>query len=267
LIETIREMARSEDDEALGAIWAILGAEVTRPRGRDHETHARALGRLLQATYLGKGDIYAAERRALSEFARSLKVDPERHPTVEELEDGLAHELLRRVGDHLRAVGRNHLRGHIAALLKRTTDEERLRLAEQTLADLDRLGSRKQRAFARELAAQLSIDASAVQVALSSGAEESPLPLLVDSVDQPSVYELSTTLLSVAFSAADSGSSFVVDQVRSNSLNWLLGPWAVVLTSAFAGEWRRRERWRKLAQLATFTSFWRHRGAARSPGR
>src|SRR4051812_45850659 len=121
MIGTIHQMAEVGDDDALDAMWSILGAEMTRPGRR--EEHVAVLSELVRGACLGGGEIYAAERHADSELAVELGIDPERFSTTEALEDEIADELLRRLRSRLEGMDEEDLREQVAAMLKRMSDE------------------------------------------------------------------------------------------------------------------------------------------------
>jgi hypothetical protein len=258
-------MAQAEDDDALDAIWSMLGAEVARPRGFDRKKHVKVLVELARSSCLGKGEIYAAERKAIGELALALGLDPEHYPAIDDLEDEIADELLRRLRERLEAMDEEELREQVAKMLKRMSDEQRVRLMEQILMGIDDMEPEEREAFIRKLAEELEVEEEAILHALEGGAA-ALLPLLIARASGFTVYLLSTKLLYLAFTRGGGVVlPFVVYQMKNRALSWFLGPWGMILTTGLSAawfgvrKWRRQERVRKLAQLVTYSSFWRRR--------
>jgi hypothetical protein len=61
---------------------------------------------------------------------------------------------------------------------------------------------------------------------------------------------------------------FAVYMIKNRALGWLLGPVGLLVTTGLSAgwfavkSWRRRERFKKLMQLAAYTTAWRHEQAS-----
>lgn len=266
MIATIYEIARVEDDEALDDVWSIFGIfDATRPPDFNRNDEAEWLANVVRDACFGGGEIYAAERKAVAELAGALDIDAERYPAIEDLEDEVADELLRRVRAALEAMDEEELRRLVEDMLQRMPDEDRIRLMEQILVGIESMEPAEREAFVRQLAEELGLSEEFIWDALKGGAA-GLLPLLLAKASGFTIYLLSTKLLYLAFTRA-SGLvlPFVVYQMKNKSLSWLLGPWGMAITTGLSmawfgtKAWRRQKRTKKLAQLVTYSSFWRRR--------
>ena len=267
MIQTIYSMAEANDRDALEEVWSLLGSEMKlMPAGRAQSAHADLLVQLIQSSCLPKGDVYAAERTALVEMAKTVGVDDAaRYPTVDVLEDAVVEALEARMLDELERMSDQEREKIARELMKRLSEEQRIQFIDRVLRDWETLPPEQQDAFLRELATQLDLDESeleAMRKGLAGGAAVL-LPTLMARQAGFSVYLLSTKLLFVSASKAGLTLPFAVYMLKNRALGWLLGPIGMLVTTGLSAgwfavkSWRRRERFRKLTQLVVYTTAWR----------
>jgi hypothetical protein len=275
MIQTVYSMATSRDRGALEELWALLGSEgPLKPAGRVRSDHADLIAHLIQSSCLPKGDIYAAERTALAEMAKTVGLeDAARYPTANALEDAIVDALEARMLEALERMSDKERERIARELMKRLSEEQRIQFIDRVLRDWEKLPREQQDAFLKELGAQLDLDESeltALRQGLAGGAAVL-LPTLMARQAGFSVYLLSTKLLFVSASKAGLTLPFTVYMLKNRALGWLLGPIGMLVTTGLSAgwfavkSWRRRERFRKLVQLVVYTTAWRREQGGREP--
>jgi hypothetical protein len=264
VIQTIHAMSDAGDDQALEELWTLLGGEGSLGTGaRERPARAELLIQLVRSACLPKGDIYAAERTALAELARTFAVDASKHATVERLEDAIVDEMAEQVRARLEAMDDDKRRQFAEDMLRRMPDEERIRLIDRVLQDFDQLSAEERDAFIQQLATELKIDPDVLDGAVAGGAA-TLLPLLLAKQAGFSVFISSTKLMYVVASKAGVTLPFAVYMIKNRALGWLLGPVGLIVTTGLSAgwfavkSWRRRERFKKLMQIVAYTTAWRH---------
>jgi hypothetical protein len=231
---------------------------------RERPARAELLIQLVRSACLPKGDIYAAERTALAELARTFAVDASKHATVERLEDAIVDEMAEQVRARLEAMDDDERRQFAEDMLRRMPDEERIRLIDRVLQDFDQLSAEERDAFIQQLATELKIDPDVLDAAVVAGGAATLLPLLLAKQAGFSVFISSTKLMYVVASKAGVTLPFAVYMIKNRALGWLLGPVALIVTTGLSAgwfavkSWRRRERFKKLMQIVAYTTAWRH---------
>src|SRR3954452_1540939 len=123
MIATVQRMAELGDDEALADVWKLLGGESELPASGGPELVAGLLHRLC-----GKGDRYAVERSALADVAKTVALDAQSYPQVDELEEAIVEALGERLREKLADMNTEERAAFFEDMVKRISDEDRLRL-------------------------------------------------------------------------------------------------------------------------------------------
>lgn len=263
MIETVRAIAREQDDKSLEELWTLLGGDTPIGNvGRSRDQQADLLIELIRSACLGKGEIYSAERAALAELAATFNVETSRFPTAEALEDAIVDAMADQLSARLQRMSDNDRRQFVENMIRRMPDEDRIRLVDRVLGDFDQLGPDEQEAFVKQLGAELDVDLAAMRGAIAGGAA-TLLPLLIAKQSGFSVFLLTTRVMFVVSSKAGATLPFAVYMLKNRALGWLLGPVGMLVTTGLsvgwfaAKTWRRRERFRKMMQLVAYTTAWR----------
>ena len=258
MIATIDRMIAERDDAALNDVWRLLGGDSTLPKPSENG----ALLKQLVGSVCGKGDLYTAERAALAEVADAVGVDPNAYPSVEDLEDEILEAVAERIQEKLNAMSPEEQRKFFEDMVKRMSDEERIRLIDQVLDGYDQMSDEDKREFLRSLAARLGLDESELEAAIAGGAA-ALIPLLMADAAGFGIFIWTTQIMHAAAGLAGVKLSFAVYMMKNRALGWLLGPMGMLVTTALSAgwfafkTWKRKERFRKLLQLISYTSSWR----------
>ena len=257
MLETISEMEEADDQKALEDLWRLLGGGSDLPPG----TGAKLVGDLVHRL-CGKGDRYAAERSALADLGRTVGVDAVGYPRVGALEDAIIDALAKRLQEKLRAMTPEEGHAFFEGMVKRMSDEERVRLIEQVLEGYEEMSEKEKAAFRRRLATELDISESEIDAGHLAGAA-TLLPLLLARQTGFAIFLWTTKIMYATASSVDVTIPFKVYMLKNRALGWLLGPVGMLVTTAMsagwfaAREWRRKERFRKLVQVVAYCSAWR----------
>jgi hypothetical protein len=250
-------MAEIDDGDALEDLWRLLGGESALPKGAGDELVAGLIHRLC-----GKGDRFAAERSALAEVAKTVAVNPNRFPDVDVLEDAIVDALGDQLGERLSKMTPEQRTSFFEDMVKRMSDEDRLRLIEQVLEGYDEMPPKEQKAFRRRLASELGVEESEIESAIMGGAA-TLIPLLLAKQTGFAIFIWTTQVMAAAAGGLGLTVPFGVYMLKNRALGWLLGPVGMLVTTAMsagwfaAKAWRRKERFRKLVQVIAYCSAWR----------
>lgn len=263
MIKTIHDMGSAKDGAALQELWTLLGGDgELGAQRRPHKEQAETVARLVQESCFGRGEVYEAERKALVALAEPFDVDTALHPTSEALEDAIVDSIIERVRDEIASMSEEEREKFVADMLKRMSDEDRVRTIESLLRAFHELPRDQQEKLVAELAEELGLEEEVVRKAIAGGAA-ALLPLLIARGSGFTVYLLSTRLMASFFSLWGIVVPFAVYQGKNVALRALLGPIGLIATTALsagwfaAGAWRRMTRFKKLVQIAVFTTAWR----------
>lgn len=261
MIETVWAMDAAEDRRALEDLWRLLGgASELSPEG------GAALVVGLIHRLCGKGDVYAAERVALADLAKTAEVDPAVYPRVAALEDAIIDGLAARLQRKLDAMSPEKRKTFFEDMVKRMSDEDRLRLIEQVLEGYDEMSPEEQAHFRKRLASELGMDEDDIADAIVGGAA-TLIPLLLAKQTGFAIFLWTTQVMAAAASSVGLTIPFAVYMFKNKALGWLLGPVGMVVTTALSAgwfavkTWRRKERFRKLVQVVAYCSAWREEQA------
>jgi hypothetical protein len=258
MLETINQMEKRGDQNALQQVWRLLGGESQLPEG----TGAELVGDLIHRL-CGKGDRYAAERSALADLGKTVGVDAGRYPRVDALEDDIIEALAQRLEEKLDAMTPEERHAFFEEMVRRMSDEERLRLIEQVLDGYEKMPDEEKAAFRRRLATELDIGQSQIDRALTVGGAAALIPLLLAKETGFAIYLGTTKIMYATASSVGLTIPFSVYMLKNRALGWLLGPVGMLVTTALsagwfsARAWRRKERFRKLVQVVAYCSAWR----------
>lgn len=264
MIKTIHDMGNADDEFSLQELWTVLGGDgVLSAQGRTPASQADTIARLVRESCFGRGEVYEAERKALVALAASFDVNPARHPTSDGLEDAVVEAIIERVGDKIASMSEEERETFIADMLKRISDEDRVRMIEALLRTFKEMPTEEQDKIVEELTRELGVDEEVIRQAIAGGAA-ALIPLLLAKGSGFTVYLLSTKLMVSFFSLWGVVVPFGVYQGKNMALRALLGPYGMIAATALsagwfaAGAWRRMTRFKKLVQIATYTSAWRN---------
>lgn len=258
MLATVREMEEARDREALGDLWRLLGGSSALPRGPEGGRFVQDLIHEL----CGKGDRYAAERSVLAELAKTVDVNPNEHPDVVGLEDRILEELGRRLQAKLDAMSVDERRRFFEDMVKRMSDEDRIRLIEQILEGYESMSEPERAQFRRRLAAELEVEEDEIAVGIAGGAG-TLLPLMLAKQSGFAVFLWTTNIMAATASSVGLTIPFAAYMLKNRALGWLLGPVGMLVTTAMSAgwfavkAWRRKERFRKLIQVVAYCSSWR----------
>jgi hypothetical protein len=268
VLATVHHMALTGDTDALQNLWRLLGgvgplsADGTSLREFGPEHPDVQLITELIRKLCGKGDPYAAERTALAELAKTMQVDAAKYAAVEPLEDALLEAMAARLQEKLDAMTPEERQLFFEDMVRRMSDEERIRLIDQALAGYDAMTDAERREFVKRLAHELGLDEDEVASAIAGGAA-TLLPLLLAKQGGFKIFLWTTQVMAAAASSVGLTIPFAVYIFKNRALGWLLGPVGMLVTTALSGgwfavkTWRRKERFRKLVQVIAYTSAWR----------
>lgn len=264
MIATIHQMRAARDARALNDMWQILGGSTSLRLDSDDEWDAAValVSALAQQTCGGPDDPYLAERKALGELAKILKVNTADHATVEALEDALIDAAAKRINQKLAGMSAQERRQFFEDAVRRMTDEDRIRLIDQLLEGYDQMDPNEQEQFIKRLAVELGIDEDKLRAAIAGGAA-ALLPLLIADQAGFAVFLLTTEIMYTAFSVFGITVPFGVYVLKNEALGFLLGPVGIILTAGMSAGWffhskvRKERRFRKLMQLIARVSLWR----------
>lgn len=258
MLQTIFEMQERGDHDALNDVWKLLGGESTLPRSHGAELVAALIHRLC-----GKArNRYAAERDALDDLARTVEVDSDRFAQVDDLEDAIVEALGERLQEKLDDMPEEKRRAFFEDMVKRMSDEDRLRLIEQVLEGYDQMSDEEKAAFRRRLASELDVTEGELAGAIAGGAA-TLIPLLVAKQTGFAIFLWTTNVMAATASSVGLTIPFAVYMLKNRALGWLLGPVGMLVTTAMSAgwfvvkAWRRKERFRKLVQVVAYCSAWR----------
>jgi hypothetical protein len=257
MLETIGEMEERGDPKALEDLWRLLGGESHLPPG----TGAKLVGGLVHRL-CGKGDRYAAERSALADLGKTVGVDAGRYPRVDALEDAIIEALAQRLQEKLDAMTPEERHAFFEEMVRRMSDEERLRLIEQVLEGYEEMSEEEKAAFRRRLATELDLSEPEIAATIAGGAA-TLIPLLLAKQTGFAIFLWTTNIMAATASSVGLTIPFAVYMLKNRALGWLLGPVGMLVTTAMsagwfvARAWRRKERFRKLVQVVAYCSAWR----------
>jgi uncharacterized protein YaaW (UPF0174 family) len=147
-------------------------------------------------------------------------------------------------------------------MVRRMSDEERLRLIEQVLEGYEEMSEEEKAAFCRRLARELDISELEIAAAIVGGAA-TLIPLLLAKQSGFAIFLWTTNIMAATASSVGLTIPFPVYMLKNRALGWLLGPVGMLVTTAMsagwfiARAWRRKERFRKLVQVVAYCSAWR----------
>lgn len=257
MIATVHRMAELDDRRAVQDVWKLLGGDSALPAEGGPELVAGLIHRLC-----GKGDRYAAERSALADVAKTVDVSPDRHPTVDGLEDAIVEGLANKMEQKLAAMSPEERKRFFEDMVKRMSDEDRLRLIEQVLEGYEQMPPEEQVAFRRRLASELEVEEREIEDAIIGGAA-TLIPLLLAKQTGFAIFLWTTRIMAAATGGLGLTIPFGVYMLKNQALGWLLGPVGMLVTTAMSAgwfavkAWRRKERFRKLVQVVAYCSAWR----------
>src|SRR4051794_9758220 len=119
-------MRDMRDRAALDDLWRLLGGRSALPSDQGDHLVVGLIHRLC-----GKGDLFAAERGALAELAKTAGLDPGRYPEVDELEDAIIDALAGKLQERLETMTDAERTAFFEDMVKRMSDEGRLGLIDQ----------------------------------------------------------------------------------------------------------------------------------------
>src|SRR6478672_1612099 len=217
MLETISEM----DQEALQDLWRLLGGESDLPPG----TGAELVGGLVHRL-CGKGDRYAAERSALADLGKTVGVNAGHYPRVDALEDAIIEALAKQLKEELDAMTPAARHAFFEEMVRRMSDEERLRLIEQVLEGYEQMPEEEREAFRRRLATELDISESQIDKAIAGRAASAAtlIPLLLARQTGFAIYLWTTKIMYAAASSVGLTIPFGAYMFKNRALGWLLGP-------------------------------------------
>jgi hypothetical protein len=264
MLATLKQMEDQRDEGAFNDIWRVLGGEMTLQLETDEDwtTAFRLLSTLIQQTCGGSSDPYLAERKALGELAKILKVDTAEHPTIEGLEDALIEAAAAQINRKLASMSPDERRKFFEDAIKRMTDEDRIRLIDQFLEGYENLDSEEQKLFIKRLAVELGVSEDKLRAAIAGGAA-ALLPLVIADSSGFAVFLFTTDLMYTAFSTFGITVPFAAYVLKNEALGFLLGPVGMILTAGLSAGWffhskaRKERRFRKLMQLIARAATWR----------
>lgn len=268
MIAAIHDMGTAGDGEALDELWGLLGGDASQHGWTRHAPRekAAAAAQVVQDACFGRGEIYAAERKALVELAKPFKVEPAGYPTSDALEAAIVDAIVERVRERLEGMSDEERAQFAEDMFKRMSDEERMQMIDALLRSFNDLSPERQDELVTELARELGLDEGIIRDAIAGGAAVL-LPLLLARGSGFTIYLLSTKLMYSFFSLWGVSLSFATYQAKNVALKSLMGPVGLIVTTALSagwfavGAWRRMTRFRKVVQVAMFTTGWRRRRA------
>jgi hypothetical protein len=148
-------------------------------------------------------------------------------------------------------------------MVKRMSDEERIRLIDQVLEGYDEMNEDEQQHFRHRLAAELGVDDDQLLIDAIAGGAATLIPLLLAKQSGFAIFLWTTRVMAAGASSVGVVIPFGVYMFKNRALGWLLGPMGMLVTTAlsagwfFVASWRRKERFRKLVQLIAYTAAWR----------
>jgi len=264
----VQEMLQAGDRGALDDLLAVFGTEA--PGDVELSENAALVAALIHDT-CGKGDPYAAERTALSDLAATFEIDGSQFSQVEALEDEIATAMTTQLREKLSEMSDKEREKFFEDMLRRMSDEDRVSLMDQVLKGFDDMDPSQQEDFIRDLAAELDVDGHELRDAIAGGTA-TLLPLLLAKQTGFSIFLWTTSVMKVAASSVGLTLPIGAYIGKNWALGRLLGPWGLIASTAlsigwFGGRaWRRRERFRRLAQLVLYMSAWRERRGSGSGG-
>lgn len=257
MISTVYAMRDMGDRAALDDLWRLLGGRSALPSDQGDQLLVGLIHRLC-----GKGDLFAAERGALAELAKTAGLDPHRWPEVDELEDAIIDALATKLQERLEKMTDAERTAFFEDMVKRMSDEERLGLIDQVLEGYAEMSPDEQAGFRRRLANELGLSETDVAKAIAGGAA-TLIPLLLAKQTGFAIFLWTTNVMAAAASSVGLTLPFAVYMFKNRALGWLLGPVGMIVTTGLslgwfaAKSWRRKERFRKLVQVTAYCSAWR----------
>lgn len=250
-------MREAGDRAALDDLWRLLGGGSALPSEQGDELVVALIHRLC-----GKGDLFAAERGALADLAKTAGLNPSRYPRVENLEDAIIDALASKLQARLETMTHAERTAFFEDMVKRMSDEDRLRLIDQVLEGYAEMSADEQAAFRVRLANELGISEADIAVAIAGGAAML-IPLLLAKQTGFAIFLWTTNIMAAAASSVGLTLPFAAYMFKNRALGWLLGPVGMIVTTGLSlgwfavKTWRRKERFRKLVQVTAYCSAWR----------
>jgi hypothetical protein len=256
MIGAVWQMEADERDKDLNALWRILGGggDLFVKGLGDRRAHVGLLVGLIQEACGQHRDPYVAERRALSDLAEIMRIDPAACPTTDDLETAILNALKARLGSPGLEAG---VKEEMEAAVKTLSDDQRLQLLFQVSEGYAKMTVPQRHIFADEVAAALDISEEKARDALERG--PAGLLTIVTEPSGSSARVISTKLLSAVAATGFSGAGFAAIIAGSAAVPFLAGPVAMLMLALipkpggkekFGG--RKRARARKLIQIVVF---------------
>jgi hypothetical protein len=160
-------------------------------------------------------------------------VEPAAYPQVDALEDAILDGLAARLQRKLDAMSPEARRAYFEDMVKRMSDEDRLRLIEQVLEGYDEMSPEEQEQFRKRLASELGMDEDEIACAIVGGAA-TLIPLLLAKQTGFAIFLWTTQVMAAAASSVGLTIPFAVYMFKNKALGWLLGPVGMVVTTALS---------------------------------